>query len=195
MGDKLTPEQRHRCMSRIRSKSTKPEVKVRRELFSRGFRFRLNVKSLPGSPDIVLPKYRTAIFINGCFWHGHKGCKYYVLPKTNVEFWENKIIRNRERDTVDYARLEALQWNVIVVWECELKPANFESKIESIISSLSDNKASWENYKKERREKWEQKRIQSRERKEKDLRRKSEVHMLQSVPKKVVKLSKEEESL
>lgn len=96
--DKMTPEQRHHCMSSIRSKNTKPEMVVRRYLFSRGFRFRVNVKRLPGTPDIVLRKYRTVIFVNGCFWHGHEGCKYFVLPKSNVEFWKDKIERNRRRD-------------------------------------------------------------------------------------------------
>ncbi|MCQ2146991.1 MAG: very short patch repair endonuclease [Bacteroidales bacterium] len=193
MGDKLTPEQRHHFMSRIRSKSTKPEVKVRRELFSRGYRFRLNVKKLPGSPDIVLPKYRTAIFVNGCFWHGHKGCKYYVLPKTNVEFWESKILRNRERDTIDYSRLEALHWNVIVIWECELKSSSFEARMDKVIEALHSNKASWESYRKERKEQIEKKRQERRDRKEKDLRQRSEVQILQNVPPRVVKLSLEEE--
>lgn len=96
--DKLTKEQRHRCMSAIKSKNTKPELLVRKFLFSRGFRYRLNHPRLPGHPDLVLRKYRTVIFVNGCFWHGHEGCKYYVLPKTNVEFWKNKIERNRRRD-------------------------------------------------------------------------------------------------
>ena len=93
--DKLTKEQRHRCMFAIKNKNTKPELLVRKFLFSRGFRYRLNYPRLPGHPDLVLRKYRTVIFVNGCFWHGHEGCKYYVLPKTNVEFWRNKIDRNK----------------------------------------------------------------------------------------------------
>ena len=107
-------------MSRIRGKNTKPEILVRKGLHARGFRFRLHNKKLPGSPDIVLPKYGVAIMVNGCFWHGHKGCRYATKPKTNIEFWETKIARNRHRDEVTNAHLEALGWHVITVWECEL---------------------------------------------------------------------------
>lgn len=121
MLDKLTPSQRHHCMSRIRGKNTKPEILVRKGLHARGFRFRLHNKKLPGSPDIVLPKYGVAIMVNGCFWHGHKGCCYATKPKTNIEFWETKIARNRHRDEVTNAHLEALGWHVITVWECELR--------------------------------------------------------------------------
>ena len=96
--DKLTQEQRHRCMSSIKGKNTKPEMVVRKFLFSRGFRYRLNHPRLPGHPDLVLRKYRTVIFVNGCFWHGHENCKYFRLPKTNIDFWSNKIKRNKERD-------------------------------------------------------------------------------------------------
>ena len=121
MADKLSSTQRKYCMSRIRGKNTKPEILVRKGLHARGFRFRLHNKKLPGSPDIVLPKYGVAIMINGCFWHGHKGCRYATKPKTNVEFWETKIARNRHRDEVTNAHLEALGWHVITVWECELR--------------------------------------------------------------------------
>ena len=121
MADKLSSTQRQYCMSRIRGKNTKPEILVRKGLHARGFRFRLHNKKLPGSPDIVLPKYRAAIMVNGCFWHGHKGCRYATKPKTNVEFWEAKIARNRHRDEVTNAHLEALGWHVITVWECELR--------------------------------------------------------------------------
>ena len=121
MLDKLTPSQRHCCMSRIRGKNTKPEILVRKGLHARGFRFRLHNKKLPGSPDIVLPKYGVAIMVNGCFWHGHKGCRYATKPKTNIEFWETKIARNLHRDEVTNAHLEALGWHVITVWECELR--------------------------------------------------------------------------
>ena len=120
MLDKLTPSQRHRCMSRIRGKNTKPEILVRKGLHARGFRFRLQDRRLPGRPDIVLPKYGVAIMVNGCFWHGHKGCRYATMPKSNVEFWYAKIARNRHRDEVTTAHLEALGWTVITVWECEL---------------------------------------------------------------------------
>ena len=121
MTDKLTSLQRHNCMSRIRGKNTKPEILVRKGLHARGFRFRLHNKKLPGSPDIVLPKYGVAIMVNGCFWHGHKGCRYAAKPKTNIEFWETKIARNQHRDEVTAAHLEALGWTVITVWECELR--------------------------------------------------------------------------
>ena len=121
MADKLSPSQRKCCMSRIRGKNTKPEILVRKGLHARGFRFRLHNKKLPGSPDIVLPKYGVAIMVNGCFWHGHKGCRYATKPKSNVEFWETKIVRNRHRDEVTTAHLEALGWTVITVWECELR--------------------------------------------------------------------------
>ena len=111
MADVLTKEQRHRCMSAIKGKNTKPELLVRKFLFSRGFRFRLNHPRLPGHPDLVLRKYKTVIFINGCFWHGHEGCKYYVLPKTNVEFWQNKIERNRSRDIEERHQLTSMGWH------------------------------------------------------------------------------------
>ncbi len=121
MADSLTTNQRRYCMSRICGKNTKPEILVRKGLHARGFRFRLHNKKLPGSPDIVLPKFGVAIMVNGCFWHGHKGCRYATKPKTNVEFWETKIARNRHRDEVTNAHLEALGWHVITVWECELR--------------------------------------------------------------------------
>ena len=121
MPDTLSQIQRSHCMSSIRGKNTKPEILVRKGLHARGFRFRLHNKKLPGSPDIVLPKYGVAIMVNGCFWHGHKGCRYATKPKTNVGFWETKIARNRHRDEVTTAHLEALGWTVITVWECELR--------------------------------------------------------------------------
>ena len=128
---------RSKLMSRIRGKNTKPEVLVRKELHARGFRFRLHNKKLPGSPDVVLPKYGVAIMINGCFWHGHRGCKYATKPKSNVEFWEAKIARNRHRDEVMTAHLEALGWTVITIWECELKgkslaTSRFDELVEEI---------------------------------------------------------------
>ena len=108
-------------MSRIRGKDTKPEILVRKGLHARGFRFRLQDRKLPGTPDIVLPKWGVAIMVNGCFWHGHKGCRYATRPKANTEFWDAKIVRNRHRDEVTAAHLEALGWTVITIWECELK--------------------------------------------------------------------------
>jgi DNA mismatch endonuclease (patch repair protein) len=108
-------------MSKIRSKDTKPELALRKALFARGFRYRVNDKSLSGKPDIVLPKYKTAIFLHGCFWHRHEGCKYACTPKTNTEFWVDKITSNTERDKINAEKLTALGWNVITVWECEIR--------------------------------------------------------------------------
>lgn len=107
MADVMTPEQRSRCMAAIKGKDTKPEMIVRKYLFSRGMRFRVQVRKLPGTPDIVLPKYKTAIFVNGCFWHGHEGCKYFRLPKSNIEFWKEKIKRNIELNTRNRTRVKA----------------------------------------------------------------------------------------
>ena len=121
MADIMTSEQRSRCMAAINGKDTKPELIVRKYLFSKGLRYRLQVRSLPGSPDIVLPKYKTAIFVDGCFWHGHEGCRYFRLPKSNVEFWQEKITRNIERDRRIEVELIALGWRVIRVWECDIK--------------------------------------------------------------------------
>lgn len=121
--DKLTKEQRHRCMSAIKGKNTKPELLVRKFLFSRGFRYRLNHPRLPGHPDIVLRKYRTVIFVNGCFWHGHKNCRYFVIPKTRTEWWLDKINRNIDRDQANILALKKSGWRVITIWECQLKPA------------------------------------------------------------------------
>lgn len=134
--DKLTKEQRHRCMSAIKGKDTKPEVLVRKFLFSRGFRYRLNHPRLPGHPDIVLRKYRTVIFVNGCFWHGHPGCRYYVLPKTHVEFWRNKIERNRKRDTEEQRKLATMGWHCITVWKCQLKPKVRQQTLEALEYTL-----------------------------------------------------------
>ncbi len=121
MTDVLTPQQRHRCMSRIRAKDTKPELIVRRWLWRKGYRFRKNVKRLPGTPDIVLRKYSIVIFIHGCFWHGHE--EHLHIPKSNTEFWRNKIERNKQRDERQKERLHQMGWNVLTVWECQLKPS------------------------------------------------------------------------
>ena len=152
MTDTMTPEQRHRCMSQIHSKGTKPEMKVRRWLWAHGYRYRLNVKSVPGKPDIVLRPYRTAIFVNGCFWHGHhvefrinnlefRGgnsncCK---IPQTNREFWVNKICRNQERDQKNYQVLQENGWQVIVVWECQLTPKQIEQTMNEVELQLNEN--------------------------------------------------------
>ena len=139
MSDVLTTTQRHRCMSHIRSKATKPELAVRRWLWAHGYRYRLNVKSVPGKPDIVMRKYRTAIFVNGCFWHGHKGCKQFVLPKTNSDFWQTKIARNRERDRKNEELLCANGWQVIVIWACMLEKEKMEPTMQSVAVSLNRN--------------------------------------------------------
>lgn len=137
MADKLTREQRHRCMAAIHSKDTKPEMVVRRYLFSRGFRYRLNHPRLPGHPDIVLRKYRTVIFVNGCFWHGHEGCRYYSLPKTNTDFWRAKIERNKERDRREQSELAAMGWHCITVWECQLKAGEREKTLTALEYTLN----------------------------------------------------------
>lgn len=137
MADRLTKEQRHKNMSAIRSKNTKPEIQVRKFLFSRGFRYRLNYPYLPGHPDLVLRKYRTVIFVNGCFWHGHNGCKYFVLPKTNSDFWKNKIKKNKERDIKDQKKLASMGWHCITIWECQLKSAFREQTLKSLEYTLN----------------------------------------------------------
>lgn len=139
MADKMTPSQRHYCMSRIRGKATKPELLVRHWLWSHGYRYRLNVKSVPGKPDIVLRKYRTAIFVNGCFWHGHEGCSLYSVPKSNTDFWMSKVQRNRERDQQEYKALKEAGWLVIVIWECQLKKTVLDGNMRQIEHSLNTN--------------------------------------------------------
>ena len=124
-------------MSRIRGKATKPEIKVRHWLWSHGYRYRLNVKSVPGKPDIVLRKYRTAIFVNGCFWHGHVGCSKYVVPKSNTEFWLTKIERNKERDQQNYKDLHDAGWHVIIIWECQLKKSIIDSTMYDVEHMLN----------------------------------------------------------
>ena len=135
--DKLSPQQRHNNMAAIHGKDTKPEMVVRRWLWGRGFRYRLNHPRLPGKPDIVMRKYRTCIFVNGCFWHGHEGCRYYTIPKTNTEFWVNKVKRNKERDVKVQHELAAMGWHCITIWECELKPKVREKTLESLAYTLN----------------------------------------------------------
>ncbi len=164
MTDTMTPEQRHRCMSHIRSKATKPELLVRQWLWGHGYRYRLNVKSVPGKPDIVLRPYRTAIFVNGCFWHGHgvRMCEPWSatlwsqcgnalmcecvensacckIPQTNRVFWVEKIRRNQKRDQRNYATLQDNGWQVIVVWECQLKPDKIEHTMREVELALNNN--------------------------------------------------------
>lgn len=133
--DKLTTQQRHKIMAAIRGKNTKPEIIVRKGLWKRGFRYRLNHKRLPGHPDLVLRKYRTCIFVNGCFWHGHEGCS--KIPSTNREFWEAKIQRNKERDIETQKALAKMGWHCITVWECELKPTVREKTLDSLSFTLN----------------------------------------------------------
>lgn len=135
MLDIHTSEQRHMNMAAIRGKDTKPEIIVRKYLHRKGYRFRLNIKRLPGSPDIVLRRLHTVILVNGCFWH--KGCKYFVMPKTNTEFWESKIRRNQARDLRVRSELTAQGWNVIQIWECQLKPKVREATLASLQRTLS----------------------------------------------------------
>lgn len=135
--DKLSKEQRHKNMAAIHSKNTKPEILVRKFLFSRGFRYRLNHPRLPGKPDIVFCKYKTCIFINGCFWHGHDGCKYFIMPKTRTEFWQAKIERNKERDSENQQQLTSMGWHCITIWECQLKPKVRGVTLESLLYTLS----------------------------------------------------------
>lgn len=123
-------------MSRIKSKDTKPEMLVRRFLFANGFRYRLHDKKLPGKPDIVLTKYKTVIFVHGCFWHGHEDCKYFVVPKTRTEWWLEKINGNIEVDKRAFDLLEKEGWKIITIWECELKPSKVEETLNSIIKKI-----------------------------------------------------------
>lgn len=149
MPDRLTPAQRHYCMSRIRSKDTTPEKKVRQWLWRHGYRYRLHVKSVPGKPDIVMRTYRTAIFVNGCFWHGHNAdthgraslqnsdcCK---IPESNRDFWVNKIRRNQERDQRNHLILQENGWQVLVVWECMLTPSKLEHTMQEVAVLLNQN--------------------------------------------------------
>ena len=137
MADKMTPEQRHFCMASIRGKNTRPEILVRKYLFAHGYRFRIHVKKLPGTPDIVLLKYRTVIFVNGCFWHGHRNCTFYSKPKSNVDFWEQKIERNIKRDLENRIKLRDMGWHVIQFWECQLKPKVREENLQGLLYTLN----------------------------------------------------------
>lgn len=137
MTDNHSKEARSRNMSHIRSKDTKPEVAVRKYLFSKGFRYRKNVRDLPGCPDIVLPKYRTVIFVNGCFWHKHD-CPRFVWPSSNQEYWRAKIERNVERDEENYRLLKNNGWSVILIWECQLKKKNIDATMEQLVMKLDE---------------------------------------------------------
>ena len=193
MADKLTSSQRSHCMSRIRGKNTKPEILVRKGLHARGFRFRLHNKKLPGRPDIVLPKYGVAIMVNGCFWHGHKGCRYATKPKSNVEFWETKIARNKHRDEVTAAHLEALGWTVITIWECELRTS---SQLDDRLNTLTEEiRRAYETKRIKDRDK-RQSRVLARKEREELLRRQAaletEIDLLYPIPKRIRRDSEKE---
>lgn len=137
--DNLSSQQRHKNMTAIRLKDTKPELLARKWLWNHGYRYRLNVKSVPGKPDIVLRRYRTAIFVNGCFWHGHEECGNYKIPKSNTDFWVNKITKNKERDQRNYSDLFNAGWSVIVIWECQLRNNRIEKTMRNVEHLLSNN--------------------------------------------------------
>ena len=136
MSDVHSAEIRSYNMSQIKGKDTKPELIVRKYLFSQGFRYRINDKRYPGCPDIVLPKYKTAIFINGCFWLVHKGCNYFVWPKGNKDFWRKKLLSNVERDKKNHEKLSSTGWKVIIVWECELRKDKVEQRLVQLVKEI-----------------------------------------------------------
>lgn len=136
MADTVSKEKRSEIMSHVTGKETKPEIMVRKYLFARGLRYRKNVKQLPGTPDIVFPKYKTAVFVNGCFWHGHKGCKYSHLPSTNIEYWEKKIADNLERDERKTREIEKLGYRILIVWQCQLKPNIKIETLEALYNNI-----------------------------------------------------------
>lgn len=140
MTDKLTPEKRSWNMSRIRSKNTRTETEVRSLVHSMGFRYRLHRKDLPGKPDIVLPKYKTVVFVHGCFWHRHKGCKITTTPKSNTEFWKEKFAYNVKRDIEHQKKLKEMGWKVLIVWQCELKnKEDLASKVRRFLVNRNQN--------------------------------------------------------
>ena len=139
--DKLTRERRSWNMARIRARDTRPELLVRSYLHKQGFRFRIYVKDLPGTPDIVLPKYKTVIFIQGCFWHGHERCKEFRLPKTRTEWWAEKITRNEKKDAENSVKLDELGWNSLVIWTCELRKPRREAKLRLLSERLRTGSA------------------------------------------------------
>jgi DNA mismatch endonuclease (patch repair protein) len=136
MTDVHTKSVRSYNMSQIKGKNTKPEMLVRKFLFSNGFRYRLHVKNMPGKPDIVLPKYKAVVFINGCFWHAHEGCKYYVIPKTRTEWWLNKLNTNKQKDSENFLKLAASGWQIIAIFECELKPTKLNQTLSNLLDEL-----------------------------------------------------------
>ena len=194
MSDILTSEQRRKCMSSIRGKNTKPEIQVRQGLHARGFRFRLQDKKLPGRPDIVLPKYGVAIMVNGCFWHGHKGCRYATVPKSNVEFWTAKIQRNRHRDQVTEAHLTALGWHVITVWECELRGADqAAARIDSLVREINEAGLVKQKRDEQIRQNRREAKLRLKEMLERQARLEAEIKALYPVPARIRKESLDEE--
>lgn len=137
--DRISKEKRSANMAQIPSKDTKPEMTVRRWLYSNGFRYRLHASNLPGKPDIVMKRRQIIILVNGCFWHGHKGCGLFKIPKTNTEWWEDKISRNKKRDMMNEKKLIEMGWTVLVIWECQVRDGSFESLLtQKLIKGDSD---------------------------------------------------------
>ena len=165
----MTALETSKRMALVHSSDTKPEVILRHSLWCKGFRYRVNDKRLPGKPDIVFPKYRTVIFVHGCFWHGHKGCKNYTIPKTNTVFWINKVERNQERDQEVWRQLEARGWSVIIVWECELKKKRFVETIDRVEKQIIDNGESFRSLREGQRRAREEYRQVRKAQKEKEL--------------------------
>lgn len=139
MSDVLTSEQRHKCMSHVKGKNTKPELIVRSWLHRHGYRFRIQCANLPGKPDIVLKKHNLVIFVNGCYWHRHPGCKYASTPATNIAFWEEKFCQNVARDKRNIENLEHSDWNVLVIWECQVKDGSFKEILENYFAGHSQD--------------------------------------------------------
>lgn len=137
MADVHVPEVRSYNMSQIKGKNTKPEILVRKFLFSKGYRYRLYDKKLPGKPDIVLSKYKTIIFVHGCFWHGHEGCRYFVIPKTKTDWWLEKINKNKKKDIENEEKLQKCGWKIITVYECELKPQQRENTLNNLLIEIN----------------------------------------------------------
>lgn len=137
MADNHTPAVRSYNMSRIRSENTKPEEIVRKYLFSRGLRYRKCDKRYPGKPDMIFPKYKTAVFVNGCFWHSHEGCPGFVMPKLRLDYWQPKLERNKERDAENISKLTVSGWRVITIWECELKKPLRDERLEQLYYQIT----------------------------------------------------------
>jgi len=140
MADVHDKKTRSYNMSMIKGKNTKPEIIVRKFLHANGYRFRLHYEKLPGKPDIVLPKHKIAIFINGCYWHGHENCKYFKPPKTNTQWWLNKIVETIERDNHKYEEIKNNGWTIKIIWECELKKLKIEETFKSLLEFIENEK-------------------------------------------------------